>query len=73
MDHPLIYRKNKLFSINNDKLPVHLRKQDIINSLLIAIFKEFSGAIYNDKYRKMTYEDRMKEINIFAENWIKKI
>jgi len=71
MEESLIYRKNRLFMVNKDKLPLRLQKQEVISSILVVIFKEFSGAIYNDKYKHMNYEDRIKEINLFAENYIK--
>lgn len=67
-----IYRDaTKLFKINKDLLPLESRRTDVLNGLYAAIFTEFAGAYKNKKYKHLTNKEKLNEINIFAENWLR--
>lgn len=68
----LIYRKNLKFYINESKIKPQFRKVDVINALYGAIYEEFKGAIHNSKYVNMTPVEKIQQVNIFAEDWLKK-
>ncbi len=72
MNKPIVYRQNRLFKIDHEVLPPSARKTEVINDLYVAIFKEFQGAEYSDKYSKMTYQERMVAINEYAKSWLLK-
>ena len=66
----LIYRQGKMFKINEEQLPESSRTVHTINSLYQAMFKEFSGAYRNEKYKNCTNQQKMKLINDFAKDWL---
>ena len=66
----IIYRKNKLFCINKDKLSSKARKDDVINALYAAIYTEFSGATYNVDYKDLTPLEKLNKLNEFAHRWL---
>jgi len=68
---PVIYRSNKMFSIDNEFIKPEHRNSSVINSLYAAVYDEFKGASRNDKYKKLTYEQRMAKLNEFAEKWLR--
>ena len=69
---PLVYKDStKFFKIDQSMLPKESRKISIINALYIALFKEFAGAVKSDKYKHLTNQQKMEQINIFAEAWLK--
>jgi hypothetical protein len=66
----IIYRKNKLFCIDKDKLSQKARKEDIINALYADIYMEFSGANYNDDYKNLTALEKLNKVNEYANKWL---
>ncbi len=72
MIRPLIYRQNRLFRINEKVLPDSAKNLETMNSLYLALFLEFQGAEYNDKYSKMNYQERMNQVNEYANLWLDK-
>lgn len=71
MSKPLVYRQNRLFRINEDLLPESARNLQTIQKLYYAMYLEFKGAEYSDKYSKLSYQERMEKINDFSKNWLK--
>ena len=69
---PVILRKNRRFCINQQHIKEEHRTSSVLNGLYAAIYDEFRGAATNKKYVNLTYENRMQEVNNFAENWLKK-
>lgn len=67
----LVFRRNKQFVINEELLPKSAKNLETITSLYIAIYMEFRGAETNPKYNQLNYQQRLQEINIFADNWLK--
>ena len=67
----IIYRQGKMFKINTEALPESSRTSDVINALYYNIYVEFVGASTNKKYKHLTNYQKMQEINLFAENWLK--
>lgn len=67
----LIYRKNRMFCIDQDYIKPGYRTPEVINGLYSAIYTEFKGAVDNWKYKNLTLVDRMQNVNIFAEKWLK--
>lgn len=68
----IIYRKNKLFSVNEDLLPKELRTSEYKSDLLVAVFYEFRGANSSEKYKRLSNQEKMEEINEFAQKHVKK-
>lgn len=66
----IIYRKNKLFCIDKEKLKPEARKTDICNALYGAIYIEFAGANYNQDYSKLNVFQKLDKVNEFANNWL---
>lgn len=67
----IVYRNNRLFSIDKEYIKVEHRTSSVINGLYTAIYDEFRGAYENDKYKKLTFAERMSKLNLFAEKWLK--
>lgn len=67
----VIYRKNKMFVIDQDELKPAARRPDIINALYAEIYNEFNGASYNPVYEKLTNLEKFNKLNEFAYNWLK--
>jgi hypothetical protein len=70
MNNNIIYRKNKLFCIDKSKLKPQAQKDDVCLALYAAIYKEFSGAIYNKDYMYLTPIEKMNKINEYAYKWL---
>lgn len=66
----IIYRRNRMFCIDKSKLKPAAQKNDIMNALYAAIYKEFSGANYNSDYSNLTTIDRLEKVNQFAHSWL---
>lgn len=67
----VIYRKNKLFIIDQDVLKPTARKPEILNALYAELYNEFSGANYHPNYEKLTNLERFNKLNEFANTWLK--
>lgn len=67
----VIYRKNKFFIIDKDKIKPHGRRDDVYNALYAAIYVEFQGASDNPNYKDLTNLDKLEQVNTFAYNWLK--
>lgn len=67
----IIYRKNNLFIIDKDQLLDKPGKEETVLALYSAIYKEYLGAVEQDKYKSMTSVERFNSINEFANNWLK--
>lgn len=67
----VIYRKNKLFIIDQDVLKPTARKPEILNALYAELYTEFSGAHYNPNYESLTNLERFNKLNEFANTWLK--
>lgn len=67
----VIYRKNKLFIIDKDKIKPHGQKNEVYNALYAAIYTEFQGANFNANYKDLTNLDKLDQVNAFAYNWLK--
>jgi len=67
----VIYRKNKFFIIDKDKLKPLGRKDEVYNALYAAIYTEFQGANENPNYKDLTNLDKLDQVNTFAFNWLK--
>lgn len=70
MAKSLIYRQNRLFKIDVEQLPKKAKTSAIINSLYIAIYKEFCDAAISEKYNKLSYLQKMEAVNQFAQKWL---
>jgi len=46
-------------------------KTHIINALYAAIYCEFAGANKQDKYKNLSYQQRLQKVNEFALNWLR--
>lgn len=66
----LIYREGRLFKINDNLLPVSARKLEVKQKLFIALFREFRGAVDNDKYKDLSIQERIAKLNEFAKEWL---
>ena len=66
----IIYRKNKLFCIDKNKLSIKANKADIIMALYSAIYTEFSGANDNLDYSKLNSLEKLQKVNEFANKWL---
>lgn len=71
-DRPLVYRQDRMFKINKDKLPSKYQTMEVTQKLYIAIFREFQGASVNEKYKNMSYQQRIEQLNVFAVDWLDK-
>ncbi len=67
----VIYRRNKLFIIDKEKIKPHGRKTEVYNALYAAIYTEFQGASNNPNYKDLTNLDKLDQVNTFAFNWLK--
>lgn len=68
----LVYRDGtRLFKLDESQLPPESRRVDVINDLYYALFKEFAGAAVSKKYKHLNNQQKMEELNKFAENWLK--
>lgn len=67
----VIYRKNKMFVIDQDELKPSARRPDVLNALYAEIYTEFNGASYNPLYEKLTNLEKFNKLNEFAYNWLK--
>lgn len=67
----VIYRKNKMFVIDQDELKPSARRPDVLNALYAEIYTEFNGASYNPSYEKLTNLEKFNKLNEFAYNWLK--
>jgi hypothetical protein len=68
---PLIYRNGKLFSVNLEYIKPESRTTATVNGLYAAIYDEFKGAVEKDKYKSLTAQQKMENLNSFAEKWLK--
>lgn len=66
----IIYRQNKLFCIDKNKLSQKARKDEIINALYAAIYTEFAGASKNQDYKDLTSLEKLVKINEYAHKWL---
>lgn len=66
----VVYRKNKMFHIDTDKLSNKANKSDIILALYSAIYMEFSGAQNNPDYKDLTNLEKLDKVNQFANKWL---
>lgn len=66
----VIYRKNKMFCIDTDKLTSKANKSDIILALYSAIYTEFSGASNKPEYKDLTSLQKLAKVNEFANQWL---
>lgn len=64
-------RYNHKFVLDAEQLKPTARTIEIINGLYTAVYEEFSGAVYNRKYKDMSVQQRIDKVNEFAENWLK--
>ena len=71
MSNPLVYRNNRLFCIDEDQLVERARNSHIIGALYAAIHEEFKGASIQDRYKNLTYQQRLEKVNDFAWNWLR--
>jgi hypothetical protein len=60
-----------MFKIDNEYIKPEHRTSSVINSLYAAVYDEFRGASRNEKYKDLTYEQRMAKLNQFAEKWLR--
>ncbi len=67
----VIYRKNKLFIIDKEKLKPHAKREDVYTALYAAIYTEFQGASDHPNYKDLTNLDKLAEINKYAYDWLK--
>ena len=70
MARSLIYRQNRLFKIDNTQLSVKANTSKVINALYADIYAEFVGANDSDKYKEMTYLQRINAVNDYALKWL---
>ena len=68
----IIYRKNKMFCIDESKLALRARKTDIITGLYAAIYTEFSGAVNNPDYSNLDNLQKLEKVNQFVNTWLEK-
>lgn len=66
----IIYRRNKMFCIDESKLKPKAKKTDIITALYAAIYTEFSGAAYNQDYSNLTNLEKLVKVNEFTNKWL---
>lgn len=66
----VIYRKNKMFHIDTDKLSAKANKSDIILAMYSAIYVEFSGASNNPDYKHLTNLEKLDKVNEFINKWL---
>ncbi len=66
----VIYRKSKMFVIDEEQLKPAGRKNEIYNALYAAIYTEFQGASRNPNYGHMTNLEKLEQVNLFANNWL---
>lgn len=69
---PLVYRQDRMFKINDEALPAGARTLEVKQKLFVALFREFRGASENDKYKKMSYQERIEILNQYARDWLTK-
>ncbi len=67
----VIFRKNKMFILDKEKLKPHAKKEEIYTALYAAIYTEFQGASKHPNYKNLTNLNKMQEVNLFAFNWLK--
>lgn len=67
----VIFRKNKLFVLDKEKLKPHAKKDEIYTALYAAIYTEFQGASKHPNYKDLTNLDKVGEVNSFAYKWLK--
>lgn len=68
----LIYRQGRMFRINDKLLPDSANNMEVKQKLFVALFREFQGASKNDKYKDMSYQQRIESLNEFAAAWLTK-
>lgn len=68
----IIFRKNKLFILDKEKLKPHAKKDEVYTALYAAIYTEFQGANKHPNYKDLTNLDKINEVNAFAYNWLQK-
>lgn len=66
----IIFRQNKMFCIDKDKLSSKAKNTETINALYAAIYTEFSGASKNEQYKNLTPLERLQKVNEFANKWL---
>ena len=66
----IIYRKNKMFHIDTDKLSSKANKTDIILAIYSAVYTEFSGANNNPDYKDLTNLEKLDKVNQFVNKWL---
>lgn len=67
----LIFRNNRLFSINEKLLPVEANNNPTKGALYAAIYDEFKGSAFTEKYKNLTPAQRIEQVNVFALKWLK--
>lgn len=66
----LIIRQSKRFTINKKIFPESANNSSTINGLYTALYEEFFGASEQEKYKNMTYQQRIQEVNTYAIMWL---
>lgn len=64
-------RYNHKFVLDSEQLKPEARSVEITNGLYSAVYEEFSGAVYNRKYKDMSVQQKLNCMNEFADNWLK--
>lgn len=70
MKPPVIVRKNRFFSIDENILPEKANKTPIKLALYAAIHEEFKGAAFSKAYKNLTPEQRIQRVNDYAWKWL---
>jgi len=70
MESPVIIRRNRLFKIDETVLPEAANTNPIKGALYAAIYTEFKGSAFSDKYKTLTADQRMQSINDYAWAWL---
>lgn len=68
----IILRQSKRFVVNKTILPESAKNSSTINGLYAALYDEFLGASEKEKYKNMTYQQRIQEVNTYAIMWLQK-
>lgn len=70
MNSPVIVRKNKLFKIDETVLPTAANTHPTKGALYAAIYSEFVGSAFSQKYKSLSIKERMQAVNDYAWAWL---
>lgn len=66
----IIFRRGRMFCIDNSQLSSKANKTPIINALYASIYDEFKGAATNPSYKGLNPKQMLDKVNEFANEWL---